>query len=58
MSLEKESDKINALGVTLTQLFNKTVEIRLIRLQYPYLDSSILAQYLAINAGKYNFTRM
>lgn len=59
--------KINALGIAITRLFNSSrqqslgklvVEVRLIRLQYPYLDSSILAQYLALNAGKYNFTRM
>lgn len=57
--------KINALGIAITRLFNSsakqspaTVEVRLIRLQYPYLDSSILAQYVALNAGKYNFTRM
>lgn len=34
------------------------LELRLVRLQYPYLESSILAQYVAINAGKYNFLRM
>lgn len=34
------------------------VELRLVRLRYPYLDSSILAQYVAVNAGKYNFLRM
>ena len=34
------------------------VELRLIRIQHPYLNSSILAQFLALNAGKYNFTRM
>lgn len=57
--------KINALGIAITRLFNSSrqqspvaVEVRLIRLQYPYLDSTILAQYLAFNAGKYNFTRM
>ena len=37
---------------------NMVVELRLIRIQHPYLNSSILAQYLALNAGKYNFTRM
>lgn len=36
----------------------KPVELRFIRLQYPYLDSLILSQYLALNAGKYNFLRM
>lgn len=55
--------EINALGVAVTRLFNSstphtTVELRLVQLQYPYLDSSILAQYVAINAGKYNFLRM
>lgn len=34
------------------------VELRLVQLQYPYLDSSILGQYIALNAGKYNFLRM
>ena len=34
------------------------MELRCIRLQYPYLDSLILSQYLALNAGKYNFLRM
>lgn len=36
----------------------KEVELRLIELRYPYLDSSILAQYVAMNRNKYNFTRM
>lgn len=34
------------------------IELRFFRLQYPYLDSTILSQYIAINAGKYNFNRM
>jgi hypothetical protein len=34
------------------------IELRLVRLQYPYLDSSILGQYIALNASKYNFLRM
>ena len=34
------------------------VEVRFIRLRYPYLDSAVLSQYLALNAGKYNYTRM
>ena len=41
-----------------TRAVNMVVELRLIRIQHPYLNSSILAQYLALNAGKYNFTRM
>lgn len=55
--------KINALATAITKVlvtygFKSTVELRFIRLQYPYLDSSILAQYVAINAGKYNMLRM
>jgi len=46
------------LGKSSVKEVGTTVEIRLIRLRYPYLDGSILAQYLALNAGKYNFTRM
>lgn len=33
-------------------------ELRFVKLRYPYLDSSILAQYLAINTSKYNFTKL
>lgn len=53
-------NKINALGLALAHLLggNTQVELRLVRLQYPYLESSILAQYVAINAGKFNFLRM
>ena len=36
----------------------ENVELRLIRVQYPYLDSAIFAQYIALNAGKYNFARI
>lgn len=47
---------VNALMSLLKS--NKPIELRFIRLQYPFLDSSILSQYLALNAGKYNFLRM
>jgi ribosomal protein S3 len=51
--------QINALGTALTQIIGYTcIELRLVRLQYPHLDSSILAQFVALNAGKYNFTRL
>ena len=48
--------KINALVTRLSLIC--PIELRLVRLQYPYLDSSILAKYLGLNAGKYNFLRM
>ena len=50
---------LNTLGIVLSELYpNKTLELRFIRLQHPYLNSSILSQYLAINASKYNFNRL
>ena len=44
--------------MAVARLFGTQVELRLVRLQYPYLDSAILAQYIALNAGNYNFLRM
>ena len=49
---------INSLGQVLSKLFKQPVELRFVRLHYPYLDSYILAQYIAINTAKYNFTRI
>ena len=49
---------INSVGKVLSKLFNARVELRLVRLHYPYLNSYILAQYIAINTAKYNFTRI
>ena len=67
-----DDSKINALGLMIANSlfksklnggFNSTkfkqgIELRLIQIRYPYLDSSILAQYLAFNGGKYTFSRM
>jgi len=49
---------INSLGEALSKLLQRPVELRLVRLHYPYLNSYILAQYVAINTKKYNFTRI
>lgn len=50
---------LNALGAVLSRLYpGHTVELRFVRLQRPYLNSSILAQYLAINAAKYGFNQL
>lgn len=64
--LQDQETEMNALmSVLMTtpcivknKTLQKPVELRFIRLQYPYLDSLILSQYLALNAGKYNFLRM
>jgi hypothetical protein len=50
---------LNNLITVLTNIYGgKTVELRCIRVQRPYLNSSILAQFLALNASKYRFNRL
>lgn len=46
---------VNSLGEILSELYKRPVELRLVRLHYPYLNSFILAQYIAMNTRKYNF---
>lgn len=46
------------IGYMLNQIFNKPVELELVPLRYPYHDSTILAQVIALNSKKYNFNRM
>jgi len=45
---------VNSLGEVLSKLYKRPVELRLVRLHYPYLNSFILAQYIAMNTRKYN----
>ena|ERR1700712_1660094 len=52
------NSSINSLGEVLGKVFKQPVELRFVRLHYPYLNSYILAQYIAINTAKYNFTRI
>jgi len=52
------NNTINSLGEVLSKLFQRPVELRLTRLYYPYMNSYILAQYVAINTNRYNFTRI
>jgi ribosomal protein S3 len=49
------NNTINNLGDVLSKLFCRPVELRLVKLHYPYLNSHILAQYIALNVEKYNF---
>jgi hypothetical protein len=49
---------IAALGDALTRCWGRTVELRLVRLNHSALDSSIFAQYLTANGGKYSFNRI
>lgn len=49
------NNTINNLGDVLSKLFGRQVELRLVKLHYPYLNSYILAQFIAMNVDKYNF---
>jgi ribosomal protein S3 len=49
---------IAALGDALTRCWGRTVELRLVRINHSALDSSIFAQYLTANGGKYSFNRI
>lgn len=46
---------LTSLSTYLAQLYKKEVSLVMIRLHYPYLDSYILAQYLAHNAPNNTF---
>ena len=46
------------LNLLLSKIFKKRVEIELVKLRYPYHDSSILSQILGYNSNKYSFPRM
>jgi len=48
--------KFSSLILKLSNLYGKPVEIRPVRIHYPYLNSYILAQYIALNikAGRFN----
>lgn len=49
----------SALGM-LSNVSPRTLELelRFIQVRYPYLESNILNQYIAINTSKYNFNRI
>jgi ribosomal protein S3 len=43
------NNTVNNLGEALTRIFKQPVELRLVKQNYPYLNSYILAQYIASN---------
>ena len=47
--------KFKFLIFYLEKVFNKPIELNLIRLKYPYHESNILAQVLALSSKKYKF---
>lgn len=52
------NNTVNNLGKALNLLFKRPVELRLVRLQYPYLDSYILAQSIAMNTQDYTLVQI
>jgi hypothetical protein len=67
-STKLTAPSLNSLVAALSRLFSSTltpsisanvpVQLRIVRLHHPYLNSSILAQFLAMNASKYGFARL
>jgi ribosomal protein S3 len=51
-----KAEKFSSLILKLSNLYGKPVELRPVRIHYPYLNSFILAQYIALNIkrGKFN----
>ena len=51
-------EKIQNLGKILSQYLKKPVTLQITRIYYPFFDSNILAQIIAINGKFYNFERI
>jgi hypothetical protein len=52
------NNTVNNLGDVLSSIFGRPVELRLVKLHYPYMDSYILAQYIAMNTLDYTLTQI
>lgn len=52
------NNTVNNLGKALSSLFGRAVELRLVKLHYPYLNSDILAQYIAYNTQDYTLVQI
>lgn len=49
---------INNLGHLLTKIFGRPVELRFVKLKYPYLDRTILAKFIRLNGIIHKFRRI
>jgi len=49
---------LNNLGRTLRKLFDRKVELQFVKLNYPYLNRTILAKYIGINTNNYKFNKV
>nr|YP_009531538.1 ribosomal protein S3 [Hannaella oryzae]AXY96238.1 ribosomal protein S3 [Hannaella oryzae] len=52
------SNTVNNLGEALSSIFGRPVELRLVKLHYPYLDGHILAQFIALNTQDYTLAQI
>jgi len=57
-SIPSKAEKFSSLILKLSNLYGKPVELRPVRVHYPYLNSYILAQYIAINIKAGNFNKL
>lgn len=53
-----EDTNINNLIEMLSGVLKRPVKLRFVKLNYPYLNSTILAKYLRLNMAKKNFRRL
>lgn len=49
---------VNNLGDLLSKLFDRQVELQFVKLNYPYLNRTILAKYIRHNTNKYKFRKI
>lgn len=49
---------INSLGELLSNVLNTSVELRLVKVNYPYMDAYILAQYISKELGLVKWTEV
>jgi hypothetical protein len=51
-------DQLGKAASGLARTYGKAVEIRLVRLHYPFLDTTILSEYCALNSVDYSFDQI
>jgi len=51
-------NQINNLGMLLSKLANKSVELELTNIKYPYIDRKILSKYIRLQTKKWNFNKI
>jgi hypothetical protein len=57
-SMNFEAKRFSSLILKLSNLYSKPVELRPVRVHYPYLNSYILAQFISLNIKAGNFSKI